>query len=114
MKNKWPFPDSPNTAVFTTRDVIERGNPILLATHDQDDGAWQFRSLKTVLATEGRIVALEEIVCNDPSLMELADLPLGWIAIRDSITAPWKRQARSDSPQWVNTGSSPETPPAKR
>lgn len=92
MKNKWPFPDAPNTVVFTTRGVIEGGNPILLATHDQDDGAWQFRSAKTISATEGRIVALEEIIFNDPSLMELADLPPGWMAIRDSISKPWKRQ----------------------
>jgi hypothetical protein len=92
MKYTWPFPDAPNTVVFTTRGVIEKGNPILLVTHEQDDGAWQFRMAKTVSAKEGRIVALDEIVFNDPSLMELADLPRGWIAVRDSSTAKWKRR----------------------
>jgi hypothetical protein len=92
MKNEWPFPDAPNTAVFTTQDILEGDKPILLVTHDQDDGAWQFHPAKTVMATEGRIVALEEMVFHDPSLIELADLPPGWIAIRDSIKTAWKRQ----------------------
>lgn len=97
MKIKWPFTDARNTLVFTTRDVIEEGKPILLVTHDQDDGAWQFRTRKTVPPPEGEIVALDEIIFRDPSVVELADLPLGWSAIRDSMTTPWKRQLISSS-----------------
>jgi hypothetical protein len=96
-KIKWPFIDARNTAVFSTRHVIEEGKPILLVTHDQDDGAWQFHTAKTVLASDAKIVALDEIVYGDPSVVELADLPLGWSAIRDSITTPWKRQPISSS-----------------
>ena len=92
MKTKWPFIDARNTAVFTTRDIIEEGKPILLVTHDKDDGAWQFHTRKTVPASEGKIVALDEIIFRDLSIVELADLPLGWSAIRDSITSHWKRQ----------------------
>ena len=62
MKIKWPFTDASNTAVFTTRDVIEEGKPILLVTHDQDDGAWQFHTGKTVPASDAKIVALDEII----------------------------------------------------
>ena len=89
MKIKWPFTDARNTAVFTTRDVIEEGKPILLVTHDQDDGAWQFHTGKTVPASDDKVVALDEIIFRDPSVVELTDLPLGWSAIRDSITSPW-------------------------
>jgi hypothetical protein len=92
MKIKWPFTDTCNTAVFTTRDIIEEGKPILHVTHDQDDGAWEFHTRKTVQVSEAKIVALDEIIVRDPSIVELADLPLGWSAVRDSITSPWKRQ----------------------
>jgi len=42
MSKRWPFPDSAETAVLTTRQVLEQGLPVLLVTHDRDDGAWQF------------------------------------------------------------------------
>jgi len=92
MKIKWPFTDARNTAVFTTRESLEEGKPILLVRHDQDDGTWQFQTRETVPASEAKVVALDEIIFRDPSVVELADLPLGWSAIRDSITSPWKRQ----------------------
>jgi hypothetical protein len=97
MKTKWLFTDARNTAVFTTRDFIEEGKPILLVTHDQDDGAWQFHTGKTVPASDDKVVALDEIIFRDPSVVELTDLPLGWSAIRDSITSPWNRQPISSS-----------------
>jgi hypothetical protein len=92
MKTIWPFTDVRNTAVFTTRDIIEEGKPILPVTHDQDDGVWQFHTRKTVPASDAKIVALDEIIFRDLSIVELSNLPLSWLAIRDSITSPWKRQ----------------------
>jgi hypothetical protein len=91
-EKQWPFTDAPETAVYTTRDVIEKGKPILIVTHDQDDGAWQFHSANTTWDTDARIAALEEIVFHDPSVSELSDLPIGWMAIRDSNEGPWVRQ----------------------
>ena len=64
----------------------------MLVAHDPDDGVWQFLSSKTFPEAEGRIATLEEIVVKDPSLEELADLPTGWQAIRESSHAPWRRQ----------------------
>jgi len=69
----------------------------LFVTHDQDDGAWQFHTRKTVPVSEAKIVALDEIIFRDLSIVELSDLPLGWSAIRDSIISPWKRQPISSS-----------------
>jgi hypothetical protein len=92
MEINWPFKETRNTAIFTTRDVVEAGKPILVVTHDQDDGAWQFHTKKSIPDSDATIAALDEIVYDDPSVVELADLPLGWSAIRDSITTPWKRQ----------------------
>jgi hypothetical protein len=97
MKTKWPFADARKMAVFTTRDIIEEGKPILLVMYDQDDGVRQFHTGKTVPASDAKVVALDEIIFRDPSVIELTDLPLGWSAIRDSIKSPWNRQPISSS-----------------
>jgi hypothetical protein len=92
MKSNWPFEDAPNSLVHTTRGVLEEDKPILVVTHDHADGVWQFLSEIAAAAADARITALGEIVFHDPGVLELADLPLGWAALRDSRTAPWKRR----------------------
>ena len=92
MNIKWPFADARNTAVFTTREVLEGGMPILRVTHDDDDGAWQFQSGEVVSEHNAMVIALEEIVEHDSTVLTLADLPLGWIATRRSVDDEWKRQ----------------------
>jgi hypothetical protein len=42
LDDGWPFDDSPNVAVITTRQVTEDNAPILLVSHDEEDGSWQF------------------------------------------------------------------------
>lgn len=97
----WPFADPRNVAVFTTADVIDRGLPIVHVTHDEDDGGWQFHSAKGVpepedqALAEARIIALEEIVKQDPTVAELADLPLGWRALRKRPGSEWRREQRA-------------------
>ncbi|RPE09938.1 DUF2185 domain-containing protein [Chitinophaga lutea] len=79
-----------NVAVFTTRYVYREGKPILYVFHHDEDGAWEFiGSDKSVNETDYMIIALEEIIKLDPSVLELADLPLGWAAYRDRTDAPW-------------------------
>ena len=91
MNTDWAFEDSPNTATITTVKVLERRAPILLVTHDEDDGGWQFLCGTTNDDADARIVGLGTIVKWDASVNELADLPLGWRAWRESIDAPWQR-----------------------
>ena len=40
MKNNemWPFEDAPNTAIITTKDIINKQKSILLVSHDEEDG----------------------------------------------------------------------------
>src|SRR4051794_14128998 len=38
----WPFANPPDVAAITTRQVVHGGEPILLVSHDADDGSWQF------------------------------------------------------------------------
>lgn len=94
MKKHWPFSDAPNTATIATVNVLNRQSPILLVTHDSDDGSWQFLGATTDDASEGRVVAISSIVELDATVTELANLPLGWRAWRDSPQLPWKREPR--------------------
>ena len=89
----WPFTEAENTACFTQRHVVEQGHPILLVAHDADDGCWQFLDGSDNLKmSDGKLVTLGDMVQIDPSLAEVADLPVGWIAWRDDVDAPWERE----------------------
>jgi len=85
------FKEDPRLGIITTRAVIE-GAPILMVSHDADDGGWQFLCGTTDDPADGRIVHLEEIVAMDPTVTELADLPLGWVAVRSAAGANWTRE----------------------
>ncbi|QYR23912.1 hypothetical protein KZ483_04620 [Paenibacillus sp. sptzw28] len=64
---------------------------ILYVSHDEDDGIWQFLEGATVAEEEARMITLKEIVELDPSLIELSDLTLGWIAWRESVNDQWHK-----------------------
>lgn len=91
MTTPWPFDDPPNTVTITTRQVIEQGLPILLVTHDADDGCWQMLCGTTNDTEDARVVGLGEMYEQDPSVGQLADLPLGWRAWCPNKEAPWVR-----------------------
>jgi hypothetical protein len=92
MSHDWPFDDPKNVATFTVRQIVRDGNPILRVTHDSEDGAWQFLEWGTPNEDDAMIVGLEEMTRIDPSILELADLPLGWRAIRRSAAESWHRE----------------------
>jgi hypothetical protein len=81
--------------VFTVRQVVREGARILRVTRDEDDGAWQFLTGGAARTSDGMILALEEIVALDPSVAELADLPLGWTATRVGPGDAWARAPRA-------------------
>ncbi len=87
----WPFADPPNVAVLTTRHILA-GLPVLLVSHDLDDGAWQFLTDELVVPADGRVVGLGQMIERDASLAELADLPAGWQARRERLGAAWVRR----------------------
>lgn len=87
----WPFDHPPNTACITTRLVLEEGYPILLVTHDADDGSWQFLCGSTNNTADGRVVGLSQMLRLEPQLSKIADLPLGWKAWRESTNHSWVR-----------------------
>lgn len=89
----WKFADPMNVAVFTTRHVFVDGFPILKVSHDIDDGSWQFHWGGDIDEQCAMLVSLKEVVDHDSSVVELYDLPLGWVARREDIDSEWKRAA---------------------
>ena len=89
----WPFDDPPNVATFSLRDVMEGRRPILLVTHDAEDGAWQFLDGRDNPDPDDAVVlSLDCVLSIDASIAQLADLPLGWRAWRDDVKQPWQRE----------------------
>ena len=87
----WPSDQPPNCAVFTTHHVLRGGHPITHVFHDADDHGWQFHYPGDKTEADAIVVALVEICEHDPSVMELADLPPGWMATRSTTESPWRR-----------------------
>ena len=85
------FEDALDTAVFTTRFVMKDKKVITYVTHDIEDGAWQFFSADNFEDYEDviMIVGLGEMISIDQSILDIADLPLGYSATRQSIKDPW-------------------------
>lgn len=92
--NDWPFDEPPNVATMTVRQVMQDGQPILYVSHDADDGMWQFLAGESVVMSDGMIVSLGAVFRIDPSIGELADLPLGWTAERTAPGQSWQRSLR--------------------
>jgi hypothetical protein len=88
----WLFADPENLATITVRQIVVDGDPILRVSHDEDDGGWQFLTGGQVEMKDAMLVGLGEIVALDPSVIELADLPLGWRATRENPDSPWQRE----------------------
>jgi hypothetical protein len=88
----WPFDKTENTAAITTRHVIERTRPVRTAVHYSDDHSWAFLCGTTDETEDGRVISMREAVNMDETLLEIADLPPGWIAWRSNPGAAWSRK----------------------
>ncbi len=91
----WKFPDPPHTGVYLSETVHNGTEPITYVSHDIEDGAWQF--LGDSMSDGGGPVlsCFHHPIDRDPSLAELADLPLGWCAKRTKVGEPWVRKKHS-------------------
>ena len=91
----WPFHAPPNVLVFTTWKILREERPILLVSHDADDGAWQFLDgLGEPDIRDAAMVLLVNMTKLDATVMELADLPEGWVACREARGKTWVRRRR--------------------
>lgn len=81
------------------RQVLDQSEPILLVTHDADDHGWQFIGVTDANLADAKLVALEELVHLDPSVLAIADLLPGWQALRTAPGEPWTRRPRPPDPE---------------
>jgi len=64
---------------------------VTYVSHDFEDGAWQFLGDTMAGGEKPVISCLHRPIDKDPSLNEVADLPLGWYAERATPKDPWTR-----------------------
>ncbi|GAA1888248.1 hypothetical protein [Asanoa iriomotensis] len=78
------------TTCFQTPQVHAGREPILLVTHDADDGAWQLIGA-TDAGETATITHLYHAVDADPTLLDVLDLEAGQRATRRRAGAAWRR-----------------------
>jgi hypothetical protein len=88
----WKFPDPPHARVFLSETVHKGTEPVIFVSHDAEDGAWQFLGDSMSDAGGPVISCFHHPIDRDPTLVELADLPLGWYAERRKVGEPWIRR----------------------
>lgn len=87
----WKFEDGPHTQAFLSAAVQRGAEPVTYVSHDLEDGAWQFLG-DSMTESGGVLSCLHHPIEKDHSLIELADLPLGWYAERARPGEPWVRR----------------------
>jgi hypothetical protein len=70
---------------------MSSAEPITYVSHDVDDHGWQFIGPSGASSKEAMVVGLGNIVKLDATVLEVADLPPGWIAERDHHGDTWTR-----------------------
>lgn len=90
----WGFDGPPNMATIVDRRIIREGRWIAYVTHDSDDGGWQFHTADDDIDNL-MVIGLLNMVNRDPTITQLADLPIGWHAWRASPDEPWQRAMKT-------------------
>jgi hypothetical protein len=67
----------------------------LLVGHEADDGMWQLIGASDANPSTGKIGHLHHAVDDDPSLINVLDLPPGHGALRVGSGKPWTRRIES-------------------
>jgi hypothetical protein len=92
MHAPWPFIEPEARASFSCKRLLEGKGSLCRVTHDYPDGDWQvLDDCDHTLILEPSLVCLSDLVKKFPELLQLANLPLGWVAERDSQTGVWNR-----------------------
>ena len=94
LKDSWPFDQPRSCAAITMRPVLDGQEPTLLVSHDADDHGWQFIGSTDANVEDGRAVCLKDVVRLDPTILDVADLPPGWRAVRERLGEPWIRREK--------------------
>ncbi|MDG4798748.1 hypothetical protein [Micromonospora sp. WMMD1082] len=82
------------TQCIQTAEVFERREPILLVGHDAVDELWHLFGTTGADSGTGKIGHLHHAVDEDPTLIDVLDMPPGHTAKRSRPAAPWTRDLR--------------------
>lgn len=83
------FKEPLNTAVFTTKYVLENASTIVYVYHDEE-GDWQFHGAEdNILEDDMRVIGLGEVISMDITVLDISDLPIGFEAIRKDKEDSW-------------------------
>ncbi|MEU4779997.1 hypothetical protein [Micromonospora sp. NPDC023633] len=77
------------TTCIQTIEVFDRREPVLLVSNEVDDGLWQLIGATDADSSTGRIGHLHHVVDEDPTLIDVLDLPPGSSAQRARRGEPW-------------------------
>lgn len=91
----WPFPVPADHEVVSCLHVVERGDTVLWAARDLEDGEenWNVLCGETAHADDDLCLShLAHLVRSAPSLREISDLAAGDYASRADADAPWIRE----------------------
>ena len=95
----WKFPGSPHTSAYLSETVNDGTEEVNYVSHDSDDRSWQFLGDSMSDGGGPVLVCLHHPIDKDPSLIELADLPVGWCAEREAPGQPWIRREMTPDPE---------------
>lgn len=87
--NDWPFGQPPHTRVITLKRILVGTEPIRYVCHDWEEGGWQFLDEDDLVVQNAAMVSLGSMVELDPTIREIAHLPLGYFAWRVDVGEPW-------------------------
>ncbi|WP_295800744.1 DUF2185 domain-containing protein [Mucilaginibacter sp.] len=89
--NEFKFTESENTACFVCDHVMTKTRPILFATHEAEDGYWQFLCGQADHDDSNlKIISLKQATEIDASINDLYEMPLGIGADRKSTNDKWE------------------------
>ena len=86
---EFSFREKPDAAVITCSHILDKKEPILYVSHDEDDGMWQFLCGRSHSAPDARIISLEEAFLLDSTIGVLAEMPQGCSAARRDPGDAW-------------------------
>ncbi len=90
-RDRWDSDLAP--AIVTTPDIAQGKAPILWVVHDPYPFGWIFYGPSDDLGPRPAMIAKEEALRIDPSLVGIEDLPVGWQAKRGSVQEKWTLSA---------------------
>lgn len=103
MTAAWKFRDAPNTACYTTTDVLN-GAQVKYVYHDYD-GDWQFHGeTDETTVSSIQIACLAEMIKYNHLLAGLHDLPCGWRSEWNESARNWDRFKDNPFPTFAENG----------